>query len=115
MTKTLFFFSFIWKLKCLYLFGHHTFPIPGVTPLGEVVYSGKLNESREDKGVANGDEPVHGCGIGHLGQRVSRADTQGGHGKDSGHSCSGQSIRKALGLNNYMSGFNQSARKQNSV
>ncbi len=81
------------KLKWLYLFWHHTFPIPGVTPLGEVVYGGKLNESREDKGVADGDEPVHGCGIGHLGQRVSRADTQGGHGKDSGHSCSRQSIR----------------------
>ncbi len=51
------------------------FSHPRRNPSGEVVYSGKLNESREDEGVADGDEPVHGCGIGHLGQRVSRTDT----------------------------------------
>lgn len=62
-------------MKMLYLFWHYTFAVPGVTPLREVVYSGELNESREDKGVTDSNEPVHGCGIGHLGERVSRADT----------------------------------------
>lgn len=31
--------------------------------VGEVVYSGELNEGREDEGEADGDEPVHRSGI----------------------------------------------------
>ncbi|KAF2986037.1 hypothetical protein EK904_002195 [Melospiza melodia maxima] len=50
-------------------------------PIGEVVDSCKLNECREDKGKAHGDEPVHGGGVGHLGQGVASADAQGGHGE----------------------------------
>lgn len=70
-----------------YLLWHHTFSIPGVTPLGEVVHCGKLNEGREDKGIADSDKPVHSCGIGHFRERVPGADTECGHGQDSGHSC----------------------------
>lgn len=70
-----------------YLFWHHTFSVPGVTPLGEVVDCGKFNERREDKGITDSDEPVHSCGIGHFRKRVPGADTECGHGQDSGHSC----------------------------
>jgi len=52
--------------------------------VGEVVDGGELNERREDEGEADGDEPVHGGGVGHLGQRVACADAQGGHGEDGG-------------------------------
>lgn len=31
--------------------------------VGEVVYSGKLNEGREDEGEADSDEPVHRSGV----------------------------------------------------
>lgn len=70
-----------------YLLRDHTFSIPSITPLGEVVDCGKLNEGREHKGVANSDEPVHSCGIGHFRERVSGADTESSHGEDSSHSC----------------------------
>lgn len=68
-------------LLCL----HGLLPIPGPTPLGEVVDCGKLNEGREDKGVAYGDEPIHGCGVGHFWQRVPGADAKCSHGKHSGN------------------------------
>ena len=51
---------------------------------GEVVDGGELNERREDEGEAHGDEPVHGGGVGHLGQRVARADAERGHGEHRG-------------------------------
>lgn len=70
-----------------YLLWHHTFSIPSITPLGEVVDRSELNQGREDKGVADGNEPVHGCGVGHFGERVPGTDTECGHGQDSGHSC----------------------------
>ena len=70
-----------------YLLWHHTFPVPGVTPLGEIVDCGKLDEGWENEGVADGDEPVHSCGVGHFRERVPGADTERGHGQDSGHSC----------------------------
>ena len=53
--------------------------VPRPAALGEVVDGGKLDEGGEDEGVADGDEPVHGGGVGHLGQRVTRADAEGGH------------------------------------
>lgn len=71
----------------IYLLWHHAFPVPGVSPLSEVVDCGKFNESREDKGIADSDEPVHGCGVGHFGKGVPGADTKCGHGQDGGHSC----------------------------
>lgn len=75
-----------------YLFRDNTLAVPGVAPLGEVVDGGKLDERREDKGVAHGNEPVHGRGVGHLGQGVPGADAQGGHGQYRCHPC------KAKGL-----------------
>ena len=59
--------------------------VPGPAPLGEVVHRGELDQGREHEGVAHGDEPVHGCGIGHFGERVPGADAEGGHGQDRGH------------------------------
>lgn len=47
---------------------HRLFSVPGPTPLGEVVHGGEFNEGREDKGVANGDEPVHCSRIRHFGK-----------------------------------------------
>lgn len=70
-----------------YLLRHHALSVPGVAPLGEVVDGGELDEGREDEGVADGDEPVHGCGIGHFGEGVPGADTERGHGQDRCHSC----------------------------
>lgn len=59
---------FLYISVYIYLLWHNTFPIPGVSPLGEVVDRGKFDEGREDEGVADGDEPVHSCGIGHFGK-----------------------------------------------
>lgn len=71
----------------IYLLRHHAFPVPGVSPLGEVVDCGKFNEGREDKGIADSDEPVHSGGVGHFGKGVPGADTECGHGQNGGHSC----------------------------
>lgn len=60
------------------------FPIPCPAALGEVVDRCKLNQGREDKGIAHRHEPVHGGGIGHLREGVSSTDAQGGHGEHSG-------------------------------
>ena len=49
---------------------------------GEVVDRRKLNQRERHEGEAHGDEPVHGGGVGDLGQRVAGADAQGGHGQD---------------------------------
>lgn len=85
---SIFFYEDHFKKKGFkYLLWHHTFSIPGIAPLGEVVDCSKLNEGREDKGIADSDEPVHSCGIGHFRERVPGADTECGHGQDSGHSC----------------------------
>lgn len=70
-----------------YLLRHHTFSIPSVTPLSEVVDRGKLNKGREDKGIADSNKPVHSCGISHFRERVPGTDTESGHGQHSGHSC----------------------------
>lgn len=59
--------------------------IPGPAPLGEVVHRGELDEGREDESVADGNEPVHGCGVGHFRERVPGADAEGGHGQHGGH------------------------------
>lgn len=59
--------------------------VPGPAPLGEVVDGGELDEGGEHEGVADGDEPVHGRGVGHFGQRVAGADAQRGHGQHRGH------------------------------
>lgn len=56
------------------------FPIPCPAALGEVVDCRKLNQCREDKGIAHSHEPVHGRGIGNLREGVSSTDAQGGHG-----------------------------------
>lgn len=56
------------------------FPIPCPAALGEVVDCGKLNQGREDKGIAHSHEPVHGGGIGHFRKGVSSTDAQGSHG-----------------------------------
>lgn len=77
-----------------YLLGHHALAVPGVATLGKVVDGGKLNESREDKGIADGDKPVHGGGVGHLGEGVPGADTERGHGQHSRHSCKGEEAQK---------------------
>lgn len=82
----MFFFS-LSLFTNMYLLRHHAFSIPGVSPLGEVVDCGKFNEGREDKGIADSDEPVHSCGVGHFGKGVPGADTECGHGQDGGHSC----------------------------
>lgn len=81
------FLDFILTVVFKYLLRHHTFSIPGITPLGEVVDCGKFNEGREDKGIADSDEPVHSCGIGHFRKGVPGTDTECGHSQDSGHSC----------------------------
>lgn len=73
-------------LLFLLLLWHHTFSIPGVAPLGEVVDSGELDEGREDKGIANSNEPVHSRGVGHLWKGVPSADTESGHGQHGCHS-----------------------------
>lgn len=51
-----------------YLVVDDTLAIPGPASLGEVVDGGELDEGGEHKCVAHGDEPVHGRGVGHLGQ-----------------------------------------------
>ena len=59
--------------------------VPGPASLSEVVDRGELNERGEHEGIAHGDEPVHGGGIGHLGQRVPGADAECGHRQHRGH------------------------------
>ena len=54
---------------------------------GEVVDGGKLDQGGEDEGKANGDEPIHGCGVGHFGEGVAGADTERRHGQDGGDTC----------------------------
>lgn len=55
-------------VSTLYLVIDNTLSIPGPASLGEVVYGSEFNECREDKGIADSDEPVHSSGVGHLGQ-----------------------------------------------
>lgn len=59
--------------------------VPGPAPLGEVVHSGELDEGGEDEGVADGNEPIHGRGVGHFREGVPGTDAEGGHGQHSGH------------------------------
>lgn len=76
----------LWTWSCdPYLVIHDALAIPGPASLGEVVDGGKLDEGGEDEGVTHCDEPVHGRGVGHLGQRVAGADTQSGHGENRSH------------------------------
>lgn len=51
--------------------------------ISKVVYSSKFNKSREDKGEADSDEPVHRRGVRDLGKRMTRTDAQRRHGEDS--------------------------------
>ena len=51
---------------------------------GEVVDRRELDERGRHEGEAHGDEPVHGGGVGHLGQRLAGADAQRCHGEDGG-------------------------------
>ena len=83
-----------------YLVIHDALPVPGPAPFGEVVDSGKLNQGRENEGVADSDKPVHGCGVRYLGQRVTGTDTQRSHSEHSGHTCKGRTQNKmtALGM-----------------
>lgn len=73
------------KLYLRVLSFHSLLAIPSPAPLGEVVHCCELNEGRKDKSIADGNEPVHGCSIGHFGERVPRTDAKGGHGQHSGH------------------------------
>lgn len=68
-----------------YLVSHNTLSIPSPATLCEVIDGGKLNQSGEDEGVADGDEPIHGSSIGHLRKGVSGAYTQSCHRENSGH------------------------------
>lgn len=68
-----------------YLVIHNTLSIPSPAALCEVIDSGKLNQSGEDKGVADGDEPVHGSGISNLGKRVPCTYTQCCHRENSSY------------------------------
>lgn len=45
---------------------HCLFSIPSPAPLGEVINCGKFNESREDKGIADCNEPIHGSSVSHF-------------------------------------------------
>lgn len=63
------------------------FAIPSPASLGEVVHCGKLNEGGKDERIADGNEPIHGCRIGHFGKRVPGTDAERGHGQHSGHTC----------------------------
>lgn len=65
-----------------YLVSHNTLSVPGPAALCEVIDSCKLNQSGEDKGVADGDEPVHGGGVGDLWKGVPRTYTECGHGEN---------------------------------
>lgn len=68
-----------------YLVIHNTLSIPSPASLCEVIDSGKLNQSGKDKGVADGDEPVHGSGISDLGKGVSCTYTECCHCEDGGY------------------------------
>ena len=72
----------VWQL---YLFPDHTLSVPGPASLGEVVDRSEFNECREDKGIADSDEPVHGCSISHFRQRVSSTDAESCHSEHCGH------------------------------
>lgn len=68
-----------------YLLAHDTLSIPSPASLCEVIDGGKLNQSGEDEGVADSDEPVHGSGVRNFRQRVPRTDAQSCHCQNSGH------------------------------
>jgi len=57
--------------------------------VGEVVHGGELDEGGEDEGEADGDEPVHGGGVGDLGKGVAGADAERRHGEDRGDAFDG--------------------------
>lgn len=63
---------------------------------GKVVDSRKLDQGRGHEGEADGNEPVHGCSVGHFGQWRACADAQCGHGEDGGDSCRSKWMRKAV-------------------
>lgn len=50
---------------------------------GEVVDSRKLNEGGEDKGKANGNEPIHSRCVGDFWEGVASTDAERCHGQDS--------------------------------
>ena len=54
---------------------------------GEVVDRCKLDQGGEDEGKANGDEPIHCCGVRNFGEGVAGADAERGHGQDGGDPC----------------------------
>lgn len=68
-----------------YLVSHNTLSIPSPAALCEVIDGGKLNQSGEDEGVADSDEPVHGSGVGNLGKGVPGAYTQCCHRENGGY------------------------------
>lgn len=51
-----------------YLVIKNALAIPGPAAFGEIVDCCKLNEGREDKGIAHSNEPVHRSGIGYFRQ-----------------------------------------------
>lgn len=75
---------------------HGLFSIPSPAPLGKIIHSGKFNQGGENKGVAHGDEPVHGSGICHLRQGVSSTDAESGHGEHCGHTWRGKETGSIL-------------------
>lgn len=74
-------------IKWCYLFRNDAFAIPCIASLCEVIHSCKLNECRKHKGIAHGYKPIHGSGIGHLGEWIPCTDAQSSHCQDSCHSC----------------------------
>lgn len=71
--------------RVYYLVIDHALAIPGPAALGKIVDCSKFNEGWEDERIADGNEPVHGGGIGHFGQWVTSTDTQSCHGQYSCH------------------------------
>ena len=64
--------------------------------VGEVVDGSKLDEGREDKGKADGNEPVHRGGVRDLGEGVASTDTECRHGQDGGNAFDDSRKRQRL-------------------
>lgn len=53
----------------------------------KVIDGSELDQGRGHEGETDSNEPVHGSGVGHFGQRRACADAHCGHGEDGGDSC----------------------------
>lgn len=69
----------------VYLVVYNTLPVPSPSALCEVIDGGELNQGWEDESIADGYEPVHGSGIGHLWKRVSCTYAQCCHCENGGY------------------------------